>query len=357
MNSTSEQLRTALDGLLEGLPPRRLTAAVERLMAQYRAPAGAAAAPPRSAPILRDRADVAAYAAYRMPATFAAVRAALRHLAARLPGWTPAGQLDIGGGTGAAVWAAAGAWPGEDGRRRPVTVLDWAGPALELGRELAAGAADPVVRGARWQRLRLTGDASAELPGAELVTVSYVLGELPEEAREALAVRAARAAGPAGAVVLVEPGTPDGYRRIRAARERLLAGGMTVLAPCPHGGPCPIGADGRDWCHFAARTARSALHRRVKGAELAWEDEKFSYVAAAGPELAGRGRGRGDGNGDGEASGRIVRRPQQRKGQVLLDLCTAGDGLRRVTVTRRDPERYRAARDTAWGDRWPRPGG
>ncbi|WP_313896342.1 small ribosomal subunit Rsm22 family protein, partial [Streptomyces sp. YIM 98790] len=133
MNSTSEQLRGALDGLLEGLPPRRLTGAVERLKEQYRGRTadGRAAG---TVPILRDRVDVVAYAAYRMPATFAAAGAALRELAGRLPGWSPAGHLDIGGGTGAAVWAAAGTWPAAD---RPVTVVDWAGPALELGRELA----------------------------------------------------------------------------------------------------------------------------------------------------------------------------------------------------------------------------
>ncbi|WP_243761321.1 small ribosomal subunit Rsm22 family protein, partial [Streptomyces sp. YIM 98790] len=192
------------------------------------------------------------------------------------------------------------------------------------------------------------GDGWAGLPEGGLVTVSYVLGELAEETREALVTRAVRAAGADGAVVLVEPGTPDGFRRILAARDRMTAEGMTVLAPCPHSARCPLGTGG-DWCHFAARTARSALHRRIKGAELAWEDEKFSYVAAVGPGLAA------DRAGDGPAGGRIVRRPRQRKGQVLLELCTAGEGLRSATVTRRDPERYRAARDAAWGDPWADP--
>ncbi|MCI0389431.1 MAG: small ribosomal subunit Rsm22 family protein [Acidobacteria bacterium] len=34
-------------------------------------------------------------------------------------------------------------------------------------------------------------------------------------------------------------------------------------------------ADG-DWRHFAARIERSSLHRRINGAELGYEDGKYS---------------------------------------------------------------------------------
>ncbi|WP_258036970.1 small ribosomal subunit Rsm22 family protein [Streptomyces sp. SM14] len=333
MNTTTDdRLRGALDALLDGLPPRQLSGAVERLMTHYRGRT------PTGAPILRDRADAVAYAAYRMPATAIAVGAALGELADRLPGWAPGSHLDLGGGTGAAVWAVAGTWPGG----RPVTVLDWAGPALDLGRELCHGARDEALEAVSWRQERIA--SGLRLPPAGLVTASYVLGELTEEARDALA-DAAAATG--GAVVIAEPGTPDGYLRVIRARDRLVAAGLRVLAPCPHSDRCPIEA-GTDWCHFAARVARSSLHRRVKGGELPYEDEKFSYVAAVPPGLAPDPR---------PAASRIVRRPQQRKGQVLLDLCTTGDGLRRTTVTKRDRDAYRAARDAEWGEPWPPPGG
>ncbi|MEU0457531.1 small ribosomal subunit Rsm22 family protein, partial [Streptomyces sp. NPDC006129] len=81
----AETLRAALAGLLDGLPPRQASQAVERLIASYRG------ATPTDAPILRDRADVAAYAAYRMPATFEAVRSALEAFAEAVPGWVPGG--------------------------------------------------------------------------------------------------------------------------------------------------------------------------------------------------------------------------------------------------------------------------
>jgi ribosomal protein RSM22 (predicted rRNA methylase) len=337
-----DRLRAALDGLLDGLPSRQLTAAVERLMGQYRG------STPTGAPILRDRADAVAYAAYRMPATFQAVRAALDELAARLPGWAPPSQLDLGGGTGAAVWATAALWPGE----RPVTVLDWAGPALDLGRELAGSAPDPALRAAHWRQERIT--PALELPRAGLITVSYVLGELPGPTRDALVTAVAGATD--RAVLVAEPGTPDGYLRIRRARDQLIAAGLRVLAPCPHSETCPI-EPGKDWCHFAARVSRSSLHRRIKGGELPYEDEKYSYVAAVRPPPSGPASGAGSAAEDlAPAPARIVRRPQQRKGQVLLDLCTREEGLRRTIVSKRDRDDYRAARDAAWGDPWPADG-
>lgn len=297
---------------------------MERLIANYRG------ATPTDAPILRDRADVAAYAAYRMPATFEAVRSALEAFADAVPDWTPGSHVDVGGGTGAATWAVGATWPG----RRPVTVLDWSEPALAVGRELAAS--NPALERARWQRARI--GSALTLEPADLVTVSYVLNELPAADRAALVDTAAAAAQ---AVVIVEPGTPDGYGRIIEARDRLIAAGFRVAAPCPHSAACPI-VPGEDWCHFSARVSRSSLHRQVKGGSLPYEDEKFGYVAAARFPVD-------------PAPSRVVRRPQIRKGQVLLDLCEAEERLTRTTVSKRHGDLYKAARDADWGDAWPPP--
>ncbi|MEU8572074.1 small ribosomal subunit Rsm22 family protein [Streptomyces asoensis] len=320
--SAAETLRTALGELLDGLPPRQAGQAVERLIANYRG------ATPTDAPILRDRADVAAYAAYRMPATFEAVRSALEAFADAVPRWSPGSHVDVGGGTGAATWAVSSTWGGT----RPVTVLDWAEPALALGREVAA--ANPALRDARWQRARI-GTALALEP-TDLVTVSYVLNELATSDRAALVDTAAAAAQ---AVVIVEPGTPDGYARVIEARDRLIAAGFGIAAPCPHSAACPI-VPGTDWCHFSARVSRSSLHRQVKGGSLPYEDEKFSYVAAARFPVS-------------PAASRVVRRPQIRKGQVLLDLCEAEERLSRTTVTKKHGDLYKGARDADWGDAWP----
>ncbi|MFF0742625.1 small ribosomal subunit Rsm22 family protein [Streptomyces sp. NPDC004111] len=327
--ATPDVLRGALAGLLDGLPPKQAAQAVERLIANYRGTT------PTDAPVLRDRSDVAAYAAYRMPATFEAVRSALGALRLAAPGWVPATHTDVGGGTGAASWAVCEAW----GTQRS-TVLDWAEPALALGRELAEASGVPALRDVVWQRSRIGTALSIE--STDLVTISYVLKELTEADRDTLVEEAARAA--TGAVVVVEPGTPDGYRRVLAARDRLIAAGLRVAAPCPHSAACPLEADGDDWCHFSARVSRSSLHRQVKGGSLPYEDEKFAYVAAVREEAL-----------DATAAGaRVVRRPQIRKGLVMLELCRADGTQARENISKkRHGDLYRTARDTDWGDEWP----
>lgn len=320
--SPNDSLRTALADLVDGLPPKVAARAVERLITNYRGRT------PTDAPVLRDRSDVVAYAAYRMPATYEAVCSALEAFAEAVPGWVPGSHVDVGGGTGAATWAVSATWEGE----RAVTVLDWAEPALALGREIAA--VNPELKAAEWQRSRI--GAALTIESTDLVTISYVLGELTEDDRAAV-VDAAAASGQA--VVVVEPGTPDGYARVIEARDRLIDAGFHIAAPCPHSATCPI-APGEDWCHFSARVSRSSLHRQVKGGSLPYEDEKFSYVAAARFPVT-------------PAPARVVRRPQIRKGQVLLDLCETEEHLRRETVTKRHGPLYRAARDADWGDAWP----
>ncbi|MFI5910409.1 small ribosomal subunit Rsm22 family protein [Dactylosporangium sp. NPDC051541] len=301
-------LREALDALLADVPPARLTDSVRRLIEVYRSglPAGE--------PLIRNMVDATAYAAYRMPATHAAVLAVLREL----PGIAPRSHVDLGGGTGAAAWAVEEVYgPGRH------TVLDQVPEALKLGERIA--------RKYDWQAWPL----GAPVPGADLVTASYVLTELDEEQQRTLVEQAASAAG--AAVVLIEPGTPPGYRRILAAREQLKDAGWHIAAPCPHELAC--GLRGKDWCHFAARVNRSALHRRLKDATLGYEDEKFSYVAAVRTPAGARGR--------------IVRHPAFRKGLVTLQVCQPDTTVGPVLVSKREGPLYKAARDAEWGDAWP----
>ncbi|MFI5935567.1 small ribosomal subunit Rsm22 family protein [Actinoplanes sp. NPDC051494] len=304
----------------------RMAQSVGRLIEAYRS------GRPATAPILATGTDVAAYAAYRMPATFAAVRSAFAQVAAAYPAFDPRTQLDVGGGTGAASWAAVDAFPGLTG----VTVLDQVADALALGRRLTGKAGAPALRSAVWQQWQAAG--AGELPAADLVTVSYVLGELTAPAQAELLGRALRAAG---LLLVIEPGTPAGYARILAARQAMIDHGLSVVAPCPHQQDCPLSAASGDWCHFSARVNRSALHRRLKNAQLGHEDEKFSYVAGVRTDaLSG-------------PDGRVLRHPQFRKGMVTMQVCGARDGVQQKIVSKKDGPLYRAARDVEWGDAWP----
>ena len=257
---------------------------------------------------------MAAYLAYRAPATFAAAAAVFRQVALQRPEWRPRSLLDAGAGPGVAAWAALELWP----TLTDVTLLEVEPEMLSAGREL--------LPDARW----ISGDVSQARGPAELVVVSYVLGELPDPA--AAAARLWRQS--ADTLAVVEPGTPAGSRRVLAARAAVIGAGGHTIAPCPHDLACPLQSD--DWCHFAVRLPRSKLHRQSKGVELGYEDEKFSYAVLA-REVAA------------PAAARIVRQPQVRSGHVNLVTCEP-DGIHDRTISRKHGARYKEAKGAAWGD-------
>ena len=174
------------------------------------------------APFLTGPVDVIAYAAYRMPATYAAVRAALAQVAGRCPTLAPTSLLDLGGGTGAAAWAVTDAFPG----LAEVTVVDQVPAALDAG---PAAGRTPAPGCAR----RTGGPpqlAGLVAPPADVVTVSYVLGELtagrpggggPPRRRVRDDARAGRRAGHTGRV-RAGPGRPDAAHRGRPERGRAM---------------------------------------------------------------------------------------------------------------------------------------
>jgi ribosomal protein RSM22 (predicted rRNA methylase) len=330
--SGAGSLTAAIQAGLAGSGIPSLSAGVQRLMTAYRS------GEVPDAPVMASKSDAAAYAAYRMPATVAATGQALRELRRSLPGWAPTTLLDLGAGTGAAAWAVAEQLP----TVASMTLLEQSAEAITLGKAIFAASQVPSLRAATWRSWRLAAEAKPSTAGvatADLATVAYVLGELTPEQQSSVVALAASAAP---AVLFVEPGTPAGHRRILAARAQLLAAGHVVAAPCPHQVGCPLDVEG-DWCHFGARLQRSAVHRQAKGVELSYEDEKYSYVAAVGAARVEAAT----------SQGRIVRRPQQRKGLVLLDLCWRDGTARRELVSKSKGETYRRARKISWGERWP----
>lgn len=228
------------------------------------------------------------------------------------PGWAPRSLLDVGAGPGVAAWAALEQWPS----LAEVTLVEVEPEMLAAGREL--------LPDARWAQ----GDVRSARGPADLVLVSYVLGELHDPVAARLWEESV------DTIAFVEPGTPAGYRRILEARAAVIEAGGFTVAPCPHDLPCPLPSD--DWCHFAVRLPRSKLHRRAKGVELGYEDEKFSYAVLSREPVP-------------RAAARIIRQPQVRSGHVILATCEP-DGIRARTVSRKQGPVYRQAKSAAWGD-------
>lgn len=313
-------LAAALDETMEEVPGRELTNAARALSSRYRGTETGA-----EGPLLRTEADVAAYLAFRMPATYAAVATVFEEVTRARPDFEPDSLLDVGGGPGTAAWAAAAVWP--DLQR--VTVVERDPRMLRAGRRLAERSDSPALQHADWRE----EDAlhALDLPRADLAVAAYMLGELPAGARAAFVERLWEQT--ADIAVLIEPGTPRGYAAIREAIDTMYAAGAHIVAPFPHDWNCLTHSG--DWCHFGVRLARTRLHRLIKDAALSFEDEKFSYVVAS------RAPGR-------PIAGRVIRRPQIHSGHVRLTVCTS-EGAREIVVTRKNREAFRRARDLRWG--------
>jgi ribosomal protein RSM22 (predicted rRNA methylase) len=318
MSSVDNKLHAALARAVAGVPHHELRRRVTALSHRYRTEQIGDATPG-----MTDALDALAYAVVRMPATLRALHAALS-MAERHVGSPFTTHLDLGGGTGAAAWAAAALWPAIR-----IEILERQPAAVRLGQQLADG---NFLADWRWTTVDLR-DWSRSGPGKlsgslDLITLGYVPNELAPSHRVELILAAARFAT---TIVVVEPGTPSGHRRTLDARELLISQGFTIAAPCPHQGPCPI-----DWCHFAARLPRTELHRTLKDGTRNYEDEKFTYVVATRRPVRA-------------AAARVLTRPTRRKGQVILDLCTTIGTTERVVVPKSSPS-YRSARNASWGE-------
>jgi ribosomal protein RSM22 (predicted rRNA methylase) len=139
-----------------------------------------------------------------------------------------------------------------------------------------------------------------------------------------------------GVLVLIEPGTPEGFKRLQVARRWLLGQGAVPVAPCTHGQSCPM--TGGDWCHFKQRVQRSRAHMHAKGASVPYEDEPYSYLVAARDGVVADGA-------------RVMAEPEVGKAGAVMSLCAA-EGLSRRVVPARDKAAYKRAKKLAWGDRW-----
>jgi ribosomal protein RSM22 (predicted rRNA methylase) len=257
-----------------------------------------------------------------MPATFAAVSKALM----QLTDIQPESLLDLGAGTGAAAWAAAEAFES----LQQFTLVEQDGKLIELGRRLASES--EALRSAEWRLANLR--SVAEFAPHDLVICSYSLGEIESVAASKIVKSAWQAAQQM--LIVVEPGTTKGFATVRAIRDQLIEAGAFLVAPCPHQTACLMPSDETDWCHFSARFDRTSLHRRLKGGSLGYEDEKFSYIAAAKHPVTAE-------------AARVIRHPLRQPGFTQLQLCTP-EGLQTVSITKRDKTAWKRARKTDWGD-------
>ncbi len=278
--------------------------------------------------LVKNEEEAVSYAVSRMPGTFGAVKSALTAFR-EVCNFEPKSLADIGSGTGAAVWAAASEYDFVT-----ITCFERENSMIEIGRFMLSYGND-AMKNAAWLQKDITAtdnDGEGQIR-ADLVTASYIMNELRPAEREGFLNALWNMSDKA--IVLIEPGTKEGYKNILLARDKYLKMGASVVAPCTHLNKCPLPED--DWCHFTCRMQRSKVQKFVKGGDAPYEDEKFSYLAVIKEP------------GISPGGARIIRHPITNKGYVELKTCSAS-GTEDKRITAKDKAAYKVAKKAEWGD-------
>ena len=272
--------------------------------------------------LLTNESEAVSYVISRMPATYAAVYSVFKQILANY-NEKMTSLLDVGAGTGTGTWAV-----NEIENMSQITCLEIEKSMSNIGKKLMKNTALDNVQ---WKSYDILQDEIVEK--ADIVLTSYMINELPEQEREKVVLKLWQATDKL--MVVIEPGTPEGFKNILNIRNLIKEQGGYIVAPCCCNDGCPIKEN--DWCAFYARVARSSIHRQAKGGNLGYEDEKFSYIAFSKMPVEITGE-------------RILRHPQINSGFVKVKLCTA-DGIQEKTYSKKDGEIYKKIKKLDAGEK------
>ncbi|KAK3825535.1 MAG: mitochondrial small ribosomal subunit Rsm22-domain-containing protein [Benniella sp.] len=338
-----------------------------------------------------------AYIAAVAPTTYSAIKNVLEEVNQRVPDLQAKTLLDFGTGPGTAIWAANEVW----GSSLHYTGVDVSMAMLETAEEIMDimslnGTHIPNVT------LKPFTSYGRQATKHDIVVSAFTLSELTEPGlRKSTLEHLWESTN--DMLVLIDRGTPNGFRVLAEAREQILGLDLDlikpkpkydaygnrlpdeerparepahVLAPCPHDKVCPLFASlARDtqWCHFSQKVQRPDFLRKTKHSKENHEDSKYTYVVLRkGPRplfnsptsppptststttLTSIPLEHSDMFAASHSWSRIVVPPLKKDGHVVIDTCAANGYLERIIIPRSQGKiPYRDARKAMWGDLFP----
>lgn len=303
-------------------------------------------------------AQCVAYLNSRMPYTYHISKRISLELSKRLPDFKPASVLDYGAGLGSSIWAAhdvytdatrfAAVEPNRDMRR--------------LGRFLTS--VSKLNKEILWlESLTMIPGTGTERGKFDLIFLSFVLQELPtSKLRLMLLDTLFSRLQENGVLVVIEPGSPKGYRFINDLREWVIAKSReeaSIIAPCPHHLKCPMAARKDDWCHFSQlsyKWDKSILPRPSKEKQI--NNEKFCYLAIKKGKTANViYTDESETKTDAEKSffwERLLRPVIKKHQHSIIDMCTTQGRFERRIIAKSHGTigGYKTTKKLNWGDLW-----
>lgn len=269
-----------------------------------------------------------AYLLLYWPVSYAQARSVLGELGGAVGGRA----LDVGSGPGPLALAALDAGFGR------AVAIDRSAAALTVARALA----DERLSSERWEPTRPLPEGPFDL-----VLCGHLLNELFGDdvgARATLVGSLLARLTPTGVLVILEPALRETSRALLQLRDRLVAAGATVRAPCLYRGDCPALTRPGDWCHAERRFNPPPLVEELaRAAKLHRDALKMSYLVLQAPGVPWPAPPPG-------SVYRIVSEPLPQKGQQRFVGCGPDGRSPLVLVDKHVRDGNRAFVDLARGD-------
>ena len=173
---------------------------------------------------------------------------------------------------------------------------------------------------------------SQDIPTSDLCVFSYTLCE-----RDNSLACLSDLVEHSNMVLIIEPGTPSGFKNIIQARDKLIEKGFGTIAPCTvSNGFCPLRDSESDWCHFVERVDRSRIQRHLKNGVLGYEYEKYSYLLMSKNSIHSDGK-------------RIISRPNYTKHSMSFDICSEKNS--HIVITKKENKsKFKIVKKSIRGD-------
>lgn len=273
--------------------------------------------------LLKSENEALAYAISRMPATYEAVYNSLKH---SIEIYNPniKTMADIGAGTGAGAIAVNEILDIEE-----IECFEREDAMRKIGKKIFDNYYN-ISEKSNWNKFDICKDEIAKK--YDLVVVSYMLNEISNDKKDIVVEKLWRICNKM--LLIVEPGTMQGYNNMINAKKKLIEKGGKIVAPCISN-ECKLQKN--DWCNFSCRVQRTKIHKELKEGNVPYEDEKYIYIAATKDEINNTDKKR------------ILRHPMIYSGFVKLKVCDKNE-IKEITITKKDKEKFKVARKSIAGD-------
>lgn len=307
-----------------------------------------------------------AFVGHTLPARVAVYSRIFSEIQKRTPLFKPSRYLEFGAKGAPAIVAAESLWGAavEEEVSVSAVAVESSKKMIEIGQFLLADSPWNIS----WrEQYNCAIENQLTHNTYDVVALTYALGDLPTFAsRSSLVQGLWNQLNYGGFLIIVEPGTPTGFRWIHDIRElfigKLGESKFHFFSPCPHEKACPLGASSRDWCRSGQKYYKLPKYIYATGTrQREYAETQFSYVVirkGPGPRFLYKTEEDADKLEDKSYFwSRIVARPKHRPKECSLQVCTHAGHCERLVTRSAHPKElgHKSARHACSGDLWPHP--